>query len=99
LKEAADSLFPPGLSELEEEEIDNGSSETTVAEDEDLPADDDSGDGGYKYEELSQYSSEDVEWGPEKEWEIVTRRYEEVEELDRRYIAWEDRQRKNVSWP
>jgi oligoribonuclease NrnB/cAMP/cGMP phosphodiesterase (DHH superfamily) len=59
-----------------------------------LPAKDDSRDGDYKYEELSQYSIEDVEWGSEQEWERATRRYEEVEELVRRYIAWEDRQQK-----
>jgi len=50
-----------------------------------LPADDDSRDGDYEYETLSQYSSENDEWGSEQEWDRVTRRYEEVEELLHRY--------------
>jgi hypothetical protein len=65
-----------------------------VVEDEDWPASGDSRDGDYNYETLSQYSSENDEWGSEREWDRVTRRYEEVEELVRRYITWQNRQRK-----
>ena len=83
----------------DEEEINDGASETTIVEDEDLPADDDRRDGDYDFERLSQYTSEDDEWSSEQEWERVTRRYEEVEELVRRYIACEDRQRRAVGSP
>jgi hypothetical protein len=71
LKEAAESLFPPGSSRLEEE-IDGGGSERTVAEDKDFPADDDSSDGDYKYERLSQFSSEYDDPESDQEWERVT---------------------------
>jgi hypothetical protein len=91
LKEVAESLFPPGSSGLEEETEEGGS-----AEDKDFPADNDSRDGDYKYERLSEFSSEYDEWESEQEWERVNRRYEEVEELVRRYIGREDRQQKNV---
>jgi hypothetical protein len=98
LKEAAESHFSPGSSELgwsdDEEEIHDSASEWTVVEDEDWPASGDSRDGDYNYETLSQYSSENDEWGSEREWDRVTRRYEEVEELVRRYITWQNRQRK-----
>jgi hypothetical protein len=101
LKEAAESHFSPGSWELgwsdDEEEIDDSASEWTVVEDEDWPASGDSRDGDYNYETLSQYSSENDEWGPSEngiDSDRVTRRYEEVEELVRIYITWQDRQRK-----